>query len=152
MVKFKYNLENILNIKYKMEEQAKTAYGNANQRLLSEQDKLKVLFDKKAFYQEQLRKLMISNLNIQEIQRNENGVEVIKLYIKQQEVAVKKAEQQLEIARTKLNAAILERKTYEKLKENAFLNFIKEYEDEQRKEIDELVSFKYNSPADNLEE
>ncbi|MDF2608585.1 MAG: hypothetical protein K0R92_59 [Lachnospiraceae bacterium] len=152
MVKFRYNLENILNIKYKMEEQAKTAYGNANQKLLLEQDKLSELNNKKAFYQEQLKKLMSSNLNILKIKKTKDGIEIMKLYIKQQEAVVKKAEQQLEIARTRLNAAMLERKTHEKLKENAYINFMKEYEAEQRKEIDELVSFKYNSPADNPEE
>ncbi|MDF2473322.1 MAG: hypothetical protein K0R21_1104 [Anaerocolumna sp.] len=152
MIKFRYNLENILNIKYKMEEQAKTAYGSANQKLLLEQDKLSELNNKRAFYQEQLKKLMSSNLNILKIKKTKDGIEIMKLYIKQQEAVVKKAEQQLEIARSRLNAAMLERKTHEKLKENAYLNFMKEYEAEQRKEIDELVSFKYNSPADNPEE
>jgi flagellar FliJ protein len=75
----------------------------------------------------------------------------MKLYIQQQQASVKKAEQQVETARIRLNSAMMERKTHERLKENAYVNFMNEYEAEQRKEIDALVSFKYNSPADNLE-
>jgi flagellar FliJ protein len=76
----------------------------------------------------------------------------MKYYIKLQQVEVKKAEQQLEAARIRLNDAMVERKTHENLKEKAFEAFMLEYEAEQRKEIDELVSFKYNNPTDDQEE
>ena len=46
---------------------------------------------------------------------------------------------------------MLERKTHERLKEKSFESYILEYEAEQRKEIDELVSFKYNNPIINQE-
>lgn len=152
MTKFKYNLENILNIKYKMEDQAKTAYANAHGRLAEEQEKLETLKRKCDLYQSRLRDLFSSNLKLLKIKQCEEAIEIMKLYIIQQQSAVRKAEQQLEIARAHLNTAMLERKTHEKLKENAYMNFMKEYEAEQSKEIDELVSFKYNSPTDNLEE
>jgi flagellar FliJ protein len=64
-----------------------------------------------------------------------------------QELAVKKAEQQVELARQKLNLAMLERKTHEKLKENAKEVFFMELASGERKEVDELVSFKYNNPT-----
>ena len=41
MAKFKYRMQNILDIKMKLESQAKIAYGNANLRYLQEQEKLK---------------------------------------------------------------------------------------------------------------
>jgi len=72
----------------------------------------------------------------------------VKHHINLQQIAVKKAEKQLESARMRLNVAMMDRKTHEKLKENALNDFFIEYEAEQRKEIDELVSFKFNSPAD----
>ena len=40
-----------------------------------------------------------------------------------------------------------ERKTLEKLKEDAFSDYVKEYEKEEQKEIDELVSFRYESES-----
>lgn len=135
-----------------MEEQAKTAYGNARLRLTLEEEKLESYRQQMLKYQNELRDLMISNLNIMEIKRFENAIETMKLFIKQQRLAVKRAEQQLEAARLRLRAAMMERKTHEKLKEKAFENFKLEYEAEERKEVDELVSFKYNHPTDSLEE
>ena len=47
---------------------------------------------------------------------------------------------------------MIERKTYEKLKENAFEDFKKEIEVAEQKEIDELVSFKFNNNTSSEEE
>jgi flagellar FliJ protein len=152
MTKFIYKMESILQIKYKMEEQAKTAYGNAHARLIKEQKKLEELVDKRQYYEDKLTNLMHSKLKILDIKQCENDIEIMKYYIKLQQVEVKKAEQQLEAARIRLNDAMVERKTHENLKEKAFEAFMLEYEAEQRKEIDELVSFKYNNPTDDQEE
>lgn len=152
MTKFIYKMESILQIKYKMEEQAKTAYGNAHARLIKEQKKLEELVDKRQYYEDKLTNLMHSKLKILDIKQCENDIEIMKYYIKLQQVEVKKAEQQLEAARIRLNDAMVERKTHENLKEKAFEAFMLEYEAEQRKEIDELVSFQYNNPTDDQEE
>jgi flagellar FliJ protein len=152
MTKFIYKMESVLKIKCKMEEQAKTAYGNARLRLTEEEEKLHSFRQKMVRYQDNLRQLMQSNLKLVEIKQCENAVETMKIYIKQQQIAVKKAEQLLEAARTRLQTAMMERKTHEKLKDKAFENFMLEYEADQRKEIDELVSFKYNNPTDGQEE
>ena len=152
MTKFIYKMESILQIKYKMEEQAKTAYGNAHARLIKEQKKLEELVEKRQYYEDKLTNLMHSKLKILDIKQCENDIEIMKYYIKLQQVEVKKAEQQLEAARIRLNDAMVERKTHENLKEKAFEAFMLEYEAEQRKEIDELVSFQYNNPTDDQEE
>jgi flagellar FliJ protein len=141
-------MENILSIKHKVEDQAKTAYGNARMKLTEEEEKLAELKHKLSLYMERIRKIMQSKLNLVEIRRCEEAVNIIKHHIKQQELIVKKAEHNLELTRTRLNAAMLERKTHENLKDKALANFLIEYESEQRKEIDELVSFKYNNPTD----
>lgn len=148
MTKFIYKMENILSIKYKMEDQAKTAYGAARMQLTQEEEKLSVLINKAALYQERKKGLMQSKLKLFDIRKCEEAIDVIKHHINLQQTAVKKAERQLENARMRLNAAMMDRKTHEKLKENALNNYFLEYEAEQRKEIDELVSFKYNNPAD----
>lgn len=152
MTKFIYKMESILQIKYKMEDQAKTAYGNAHAKLIMEEKKLEELISKKEYYKEKLTNLMQSVLKILDIKQCENDIEIVKYYIKLQQVEVKKAEQQLEAARIRLNNAMIERKTHENLKEKAFEAFMLEYEAEQRKEIDELVSFQYNNPTDDQEE
>jgi flagellar protein FliJ len=148
MTKFIYKMENILSIKYKMEDQAKIAYGLARMKLTEEEDKLSALQNKVILYQDKKRNLMQSKLKLFDIRKCEEAIDIMKHHISQQQIAVKKAEKQLENARLRLNAAMLDRKTHEKLKENALNNYFIEYEAGERKEIDELVSFKYNNPTD----
>ena len=52
-------------------------------------------------------------------------------------------------AREKLDNAMKERKTYEKLKEKAFEEFKLEIEAQERKEVDELVSFRHRSAEES---
>lgn len=39
---------------------------------------------------------------------------------------------------------MVDRKTYEKLREHAFDDFLRELEEQEKKEIDELVSYRFN--------
>ena len=48
MAKFRYRMQNILDIKEKMENQAKTAYGMANAKLAAEQQKLQDILIRRA--------------------------------------------------------------------------------------------------------
>lgn len=147
MAKFIYKMENILGIKYKMEEQAKTSYGIARRKLMTEEERLLGLLALQEKYQNKGKELRMMKLDIKKLREYTEAAEAVKKEIKLQELAVKKAEQQVELARQKLNAAMLERKTHEKLKENAKEVFFLEIASDERKEIDELVSFKYNNPT-----
>lgn len=146
MKKFRYSMENILQIKSKMEEQMKIAYGNARMRLNMEEEKLQELIRQKASYEDELRRKRSDRLDIKEIILCEQAIEVTKQNIKQQKTVVRNAEHRLEIARIRLNDAMIERKTQEKLKEKAFDEYLLEYDAQERKEIDELNSFNYNNP------
>ena len=53
--------------------------------------------------------------------------------------------ERVEEVREKLNNAMLERKTQEKLREKAFDEFLLEIKAAEDKEVDELVSFKYGN-------
>lgn len=152
MAKFIYRMQNILEIKYKLEDQAKTAYAVARAKLNEEELILQKLEERKENYQENLRVLMLEELHIMDIKTCENAVETMKYKIKVQILAVRQAEQELENARIALNEAMIERKTHEKLRENAFEEFKKEVDAEERKEVDELVSFKYNKTTSSEEE
>lgn len=50
-----------------------------------------------------------------------------------------------EVKRVALNELMKERKTHEKLRDKKFEDFQKEEKDNESKEIDQLVSFTYNS-------
>lgn len=143
MAKFLYKMENILSIKYKLEDQAKSAFGQAQLLLSREEEKLDILIRRREEYENTLTGKVKKVLNIVEIKRCENAIEVLKYQINIQKIAVNAAMQQLELARIKLGEAMIERKTHEKLKENAFEEFKKEIEEEERKEIDQLVSFTF---------
>ena len=145
MKKFRYSMESILNIKLKLEEQAKLAYAEARNRLNIEEDKLLKLEDKKSSYEEEQRRQSNSKLNILKMKQLSEAIEIMKLKIKQQKVVVKTAAQRLEIARIRLNDAMIERKTQEKLREKAWQEYMIEVNAEEQKEIDERNSFTYNS-------
>jgi flagellar FliJ protein len=69
----------------------------------------------------------------------------MKTLVRRQMIVVHKAELELNEARQKLNEVMIERKTHEKLREKAFEQFKEELKQVESKEIDELVSFTYNS-------
>jgi flagellar FliJ protein len=130
-------MENILQIKLKLEDQTKIAYGNARLRLTREEEKLSQMEKKKSSYEDELRALRTDRLDLIQIRHCEDAINIMKNNIKQQSVAVKNAAQRLEVARIRLNDAMVERKTQEKLKDKAWENYLLEFEAEERKEVDE---------------
>jgi len=144
VAKFLYKLQNILSIKVSLETQSKTAYAEASNKLDIEETNLNNLLQKRLEYEEQCRQLSKAILDIPSIQRCNRAMDITKELIKKQIVTVKVAEKNLDLARNRLNNAMKERKTYEKLKENSFEVFKQEINMEEKKEIDELVSFNYN--------
>ncbi len=152
MKKFRYSMENILQIKRKLEDQVKIAYTNARTRLTIEEEKLELMEQKKISYEDELRQLRYDKLDLLKIKQCEHAIEVMKLNIKQQTTVVKNAAHRLEVARIRLHDAIVERKTQERLKEKAFEEYLLEFDAEERKEVDELNSFQYNNPTSHEED
>lgn len=142
-------MQNILDIKYKMESQAKSSYANARARLTSEQDKLEQLFIGKKQKEEHYRELAMGTLNVVDMLDARKSIDYQKELIKEQLVQVKVAEKNFEMARIRLNEVIKERKTHEKLRERAFEEFLAELSEQEKKEIDELVSYQYGSKVQN---
>lgn len=147
MAKFVFELQSILEIKEKLETQEKMLYATAQAQLYEEIDKLEGFKNKKLGYEAQMRENMQSGLNVQTLNECHHGIEIMKDAIKTQEVEVEKAQKRVDLARAKLNEAIKERKTYEKLRENAFEEFMQEINVQEGKEIDELVSYSYQNAS-----
>ena len=144
MAKFIYRMQNILDVKYKLETQAKTSFSIAAANLNKEEEKLAELNLRKLSYEEEARKLVKDRLNFQAIKVNRAAIENMKGVIRSQTLAVHIAQRNLESARKHLQEVMIERKTHEKLKEKAFDEFKKEIEKEESKAVDELVSFTHN--------
>lgn len=145
MAKFVYRLQNVLNIKYRLETQEKTAYAQALAKLSEEEDKLNALRQRRNDYEEELRLAAKEMLQLSNMQRLNEAIEVMKELIQRQYLNVMVAQKNVDAARARLNTAMQERKIYEKLRENAFEDFKLEIAAEEKKEIDELVSFTYNA-------
>ncbi len=151
MAKFIYRMQNILDIKYKIESQAKSHYSNMQAKYNEEQEKLESMFAHKKELEDQYRELATGALNVRELTDGRNAIEFQRKAIKDQLIEVKVAQKNLDMARARLNEVIKDRKTHEKLRENAFDEFLQELSAEEKKEIDELVSYKY-SPTDEADE
>ena len=141
MSKFVYRMQNILNIKYKLEDQAKTEFMLANQVLRQEEEKLQVLEERKRGYEEALRQLLKNQLQVDRIKENREAARRMEEFIREQKVRVAEAARQVEIKAARLTELMQERKAQEKLKEKAFETFLQEENAREGKEVDELVSF-----------
>ena len=143
MAKFVYRMQNILDIKNKLEVQARNSYAAARMKLSQEEEKLDRMFEQKKAYEENYRQQLSGNINILQIHICKNAIELCKNQIKKQLVEVKVASLNLEAAQKRLGEVMKERKIQEKLREKAYEEFLQELNDQEKKEIDELVSFRF---------
>ena len=143
MAKFIYRMQNILNIKYKLEDQAKNEFMIANRILQEEEEKKNVQKSRRLGYQEEGKRLLMKKLDMFKIQENNQAIVRMDEYIKDQEVVILRARKRVEKKAAVLAQLRQERKAQEKLKEKAFESFLQEENSKESKEIDELVSFTY---------
>lgn len=148
MAKFVYKMQNILDIKNKLETQEKTAFALEMQKLRDEEEKLETIHRQIKEYEDIIREQKDKGINILEWKRCNDALKYKKDEEKQQIQRIKLAEKNVDIARGRLNKVMQERKTQEILKEKAFEEFIHELNESEKKEVDELVSFTYNNPED----
>lgn len=141
---FRYRMQSILNIKIKMETQAKQEFASAKKALDDEVEKLQILFQRKSEYEDEARRLLAGALNVLEITANKEAILRMEEYITLQQQAVERAKDKVEDARAKLKEVMQEREIQEKLREKAFENFLAEEKALEGKEIDQLTSYTYS--------
>ena len=151
MAKFVYKMQSLLNIKEKLEDQAKAAYGLARMALNEEETKLAQFVAGKEQYVEQKRQKMSDSINVHELTQLEHAIKSMEYRIAEQILVVKQAEKNVQIAQAKLENAMKERKIQEKLKEHAFEDFLKEMEAADQQEINELVTFRFGKAREREE-
>ena len=118
-------------------------FAAAKMRLNEEEDKLQALKDRKEAYEQELKRLYMGNLDVRRINSTSAAIEVTETQINTQAFAVKRAEKKVAAASDKLNTVMQERKSMEKLKENKFAEYMREYNEEESKQTDELISYQY---------
>ena len=143
MARFRYSMQSILNIKQKMETQAKQEFGAAKAALDREEEKLRNFQERKQNYEKEAEQLLAGTLNLRAIEDNKAAILCMHDYIAAQQVRVKAAEKSMEDARERLAQVVMERKTHETLKEKAFQQFLADEKKREGKEVDELTSYTY---------
>lgn len=148
MAKFIYRMQSILNVKEKLETQAKNEFAEAKIRLDEEMAVLEALEARKASYEEEGRRLREEELEVRKLNENQYAVDRMDEYIAEQKKNVAKAEKDLERARIKMVEAMQESQIHQKLRERAFEEFKRDLIAQESKEIDELTSFTYGQKKD----
>lgn len=144
MAKFVFEMQSILNIKLKLEDQAKIAFSEANQKLRREEQILQSLIMQRTTYEKRAVELVKGTISVRDIRENKQSIDIMKSRIRAQMMVVRAAEKQVEAARIKLNEIMIERKTFEKLREHAFEEFKQEVAYEENQAVNELVSYTYH--------
>lgn len=144
MAKFIYRMQSILEIKLKMEDQARTEFATAKMHLDEEEERLQYLKDRKTGYEQRGRELRKDGLKVFEILENKEAIDRMEEFILLQMENVRIAERQLDEARLRLQEAMQESKTHEKLREKAFDEFVHEENAREAKEVDELTSYTHS--------
>ena len=147
MARFRYSLQNILNIKEKMETQAKQEFGAALAALGVETEHLERLQDRKRAYEEKSGSLLQGKLDLRAIEENKEALLKMDSLVAAQRIRVEKAQENVETAREHMADAMKERKMHETLREKAFEAFLQEENHAESKSIDELTSYTYGQKA-----
>jgi len=142
---FRYKMQNILNIKLQLEEQAKMQFAAARARLNEEEEKLRALYERRQMYVDEGIRFRQDSISVLDLRNNERAIAKMDEYIKEQKMNIRIAEKNVEQAREKMTSVIIERKSHEKLKEKAFEEFMEEEKAAESKEIDQLTSYTYTA-------
>lgn len=139
---FRFRMQSILDMKAKLEDQTKIEFAQAQQKLTEEQELLEQIIKRKDDYIAYGIKLRNEAINVQEILDNKNAIEYTKELEKEQRLAVNVAQKAVDAATRRMMEARAQTRTYEKLKEHAFEEFMLEENRAESKEIDQLNSYR----------
>ena len=92
MARFRYSMQSILNIKMKMETQAKQEFSAARAALDREEERLKQLFQRKDGYERRAQELLAGALDVGKIEENRTAIQRMEDYIAEQRLRVAAAE------------------------------------------------------------
>lgn len=143
MARFRYRMQGILDIKIKLETQARQEFAQAKTLLDRELEKLGLLYEKLKQYESEAQRLLSGKLDVTEILVNKEAIMHTQACIEEQRECVDAARAKVEEAREKLKDVMQERKVHETLKDKAFEEFLMEEKQQESKEIDQLTSYVY---------
>ncbi len=143
MARFRFRMQNILNLKEKLETQAEMRFAEQKRALDAAVRSHEELLKRREQLSEEGRKLRLETLDLLEIENNDLSVRLCDEDIARAKERIKREEKLLELRRKELENVMKERKAQEKLREKAFQRFLQEEAAAESKAIDELTSYTY---------
>lgn len=144
MKRFSFKLQRLLNIKNSLEELRKNEFRTANQKLVEEINNENRIDKTIKSYQKMFGDLTKKKISPIYLYNHSLYQSFLITDLERQRDEVKKCRDELEKQREKLNQAIKERKTFERLKDKKFEDYKFEFEKEEQKELDESTSQLFN--------
>ena len=106
MAVFRYKMKNVLDVKLKLEDQAKAAFAEAMAALNAEEEKLSELFDRLEWYEEEGRRMRQDSIDVNDLRDNTRAIDNLKDQIEAQKENVRRAQAVVDRARNELNSAM----------------------------------------------
>ena len=143
MAKFEFRLQNYLGIKEQLEEQKKNEYGLALRRLEEERQRKRLMEQELLENVNLFKKGLAKSIVPGDIRRYNNRIELLKIWIAEQEERIKEFAKRAEEKRLELVEAMKERKALETVKERNYEEYMKGEQRAGQAVVDGVVSYKY---------
>ncbi len=149
MKKFQFRLQVVLDIKEKLLEQKLLELSKVQRGLQEAIQKQKTLESYQLEINHALLKVFQSgnDLDLDEVQRYKDFINKLLVDISAQKVVVQNITKLLEVKRKEVNDVLKEKKVLEKLKENQKKKYYQEFEQYDRRELDDIASSRYGRSA-----
>lgn len=139
MKKFRYTLESVLQVKYRLEELALAALAERQGQLIAAQNVLNNILEEKSGHLQAILTAQRGPLNLDELLLNQRYLEALNQQISQQKEKIKVLTEALEAQRQVVIQAQQERKTLEILKEKQLHSYYKAVYREEQIVLDEVA-------------
>ena len=145
MKKFQFRLQVVLEIKEKLLEEKLLELSKVQRGLQEAVEKQKTLESYQLEINQALMNVFQSgnDLDLVEVQRYKDFINKLIVDISSQKVVVQNISRLLEIKRREVNEVLKEKKVLEKLKENQQKKYYQEFEQYERRELDDIASSRY---------
>ncbi|NLK20759.1 MAG: flagellar export protein FliJ [Epulopiscium sp.] len=142
MGRFQFRLDNILNIREKLEDKKKQEYGEASTSFQNEKEIKHQLINKTDNIFCGMRDMLENKITPREVLYYNQYIGFLKERIIEQNKKVEDAARHMENKRCELLEVVKQRKMLESLKEKQKAAFLEEVNKSEQKIIDEIISFK----------
>lgn len=145
MKRFQFRLQVVLDIKEKLLEEKLLELSKVQRGLQEAVDKQRTLEN----YQLEINNALMNvfesgnDLDLVEVQRYKDFINKLIVDLSNQKVVIQNITRVLDMKRREVNEVLKEKKVLEKLKENQQKKFYQEFEQYERRELDDIASSRY---------